>query len=151
MSNREEAIKKLADIIFDVSELGDIPYDTEDEQCAMSIARRRIDELFPQLPDNLDEAAEKIVDKIMPQYPDISWDDCREKVIAGIIAGAEWVAGQMKQEQLEVDLEKEIDEHSEQMPMSEFTHESEAEEFIEWAKKEFRHFYELGLNARKEK
>lgn len=56
----------------------------------------------------------------------------------------------LRQEQPEVDLERKIDEHSEQMPMSEFTHESEADRYIEWAKGEFRHFYELGLNARKE-
>ena len=31
----------------------------------------------------------------------------------------------------------------------EFTHESECVEHEEWAKIEFRHFYELGLNARK--
>ena len=56
---REEAIKKLADIIFDASEFGYMPYDTEDGHCAMSIARKLIDELFPTLPDNLDEAAKK--------------------------------------------------------------------------------------------
>lgn len=50
--------------------------------------------------------------------------------------------------EVEVDLEKEIEEHSERMPMSEFTHESEAEEFVKWAKQEFRHFYELGKNSK---
>ena len=46
------------------------------------------------------------------------------------------------------DLEKEIEEHSERMPMSEFTIDSEAEEFEKWAKQEFRHFYELGKNSK---
>ena len=83
---REEAIKKLAEIIFDVSELGDIPYDTEDEQCAMNIARRRIDELFPQLPDNLGEAAEKYVDSMGLKGFD------RVRTISDFKAGAEWMA-----------------------------------------------------------
>lgn len=47
----------------------------------------------------------------------------------------------------EVDLEKEIEEHAIDMPMSEFTHESEVEDFHEWARKEFRYFFELGLKA----
>ena len=49
----------------------------------------------------------------------------------------------------EVDLEKEIEEHVIGMPMSEFTHESEVEYFYEWARKEFRYFFELGLKAQK--
>lgn len=54
-----------------------------------------------------------------------------------------------EQEQPEVDLEKEIEEHAENMPHGEFTHDSECREHEEWAKREFRYFYELGLNARK--
>ena len=54
-----------------------------------------------------------------------------------------------QQEQPEVDLEKEITEHAENMPHGEFTHDSECREHEEWAMKEFRHFYELGLKARK--
>lgn len=53
-------------------------------------------------------------------------------------------------EQSEVDIEKEIEEHAFNMPHGEFTHASECEEHEEWAKREFRYFYELGLNARKE-
>ena len=41
----------------------------------------------------------------------------------------------------EVDLEKEIEEHAYCMPMSEFTHESEAEDFYELVGKEFMQFY----------
>ena len=51
----------------------------------------------------------------------------------------------------EVDLEKEIEEHADSMPMCEFTHDSEVEDYLDWARKEFRHFYELGLNTRKER
>jgi len=56
----------------------------------------------------------------------------------------------LQHEQPEVDIEREIDKHVENMPHGEFTHDSECEEHEEWAKKEFLHFYELGLNARKE-
>ena len=48
----------------------------------------------------------------------------------------------------EVDLEKEIEEHVVDMPMSEFTHESEVDDYWDWARKEFRHFFELGLKAK---
>ena len=55
----------------------------------------------------------------------------------------------VQQEQPEVDLEKEIEDHAICMPMSEFTHDSEAECFIEWAREEFKYFFELGLKAGK--
>ena len=45
------------------------------------------------LPSNLDEAAEKIAWYIAPDHPDISWDNCFEKIKKGIKAGAEWMAG----------------------------------------------------------
>lgn len=44
----------------------------------------------PSLPSDLDEAAKKIADEIVPDYPDISWDTCYEKIVKGIKAGAEW-------------------------------------------------------------
>lgn len=49
----------------------------------------------------------------------------------------------------EVGIEKEIDEHAIDMPMSEFTHESEVKDFHEWAREEFRYFFELGLKVQK--
>lgn len=55
----------------------------------------------------------------------------------------------LQQEQPEVDLEKEIKEHVIFMPHGEFASDNEIQEDMEWAKKEFRHFYELGLKARK--
>ena len=55
----------------------------------------------------------------------------------------------LQEEQPKVDLEKEIEEHVKGMPMSEFTHESEVGDHWDWAREEFRHFFELGLNARK--
>ena len=56
----------------------------------------------------------------------------------------------LQQEQPEVDIEKEIEEHAQNMPHGEFTHESECVEHEEWAKREFHHFYGFGLNATKE-
>ena len=53
-----------------------------------------IENYQPSLPSNLDEAAEKIAWDIAPMYPDISWDNCFEKIKEGIKAGAEWLAGQ---------------------------------------------------------
>lgn len=62
----------------------------------------------------------------------------------------------VEQKQSEMDLKKEIDitteieEHASDMPHCEFSHYTEDEEDEEWAKKEFRYFYERGLNASKE-
>ena len=53
-------------------------------------------------------------------------------------------------EQSEVDLEKEIEEHVIYMPHGEFASDNERQEDVEWARKEFHHFFELGLNARNE-
>lgn len=47
----------------------------------------------PSTPSNLDEAAERMASDIAPDYPDISWDTCYEKIKEGIKAGAEWMAG----------------------------------------------------------
>ena len=49
----------------------------------------------------------------------------------------------------EVDVDKEINEHAWYMPQSEFSHDSEVLENIEWAKNEFRYFFELGMSVSK--
>ena len=49
----------------------------------------------------------------------------------------------------EVDIDKEINEHAGYMPQSEFSHDSEVLENIEWAKNEFRYFFELGMSVSK--
>jgi hypothetical protein len=49
----------------------------------------------------------------------------------------------------EVDVDKEINEHAEYMPQSEFSHDCEVLENIEWAKNEFRYFFELGMSVSK--
>ena len=74
---------------------------------------------------------------------DDGYHGCCDEIVA--------VIESLQQEQPEVDIEKEIAEHAENMPHGEFTHESECIEHEEWAKREFHHFYELGLNTRKEK
>lgn len=51
-------------------------------------------------------------------------------------------------EQPEVDLEKEIEEHVIYMSHGEFASDNERQEDVEWARKEFHHFFELGLNAK---
>ena len=56
-----------------------------------------------------------------------------------------------KQEQPEVDIEKEIEEHAIYMPHGEFATDNELLDDMEWARKEFRHFYEVGFNAGKKK
>lgn len=55
----------------------------------------------------------------------------------------------LQQEQPEVDLEKEIEEHVIYMPHGEFASDNERQEDVEWARKEFRYFYKLGFNAKK--
>lgn len=43
----------------------------------------------PSIPD-LDEAAEKWVDKYVPNHPDISWNLCYDKMIEAFKSGTEW-------------------------------------------------------------
>jgi len=52
------------------------------------------------------------------------------------------------EEQPEVDLEKEIEEHVIYMPHGEFASDNERQEDVEWARKEFHHFYERGKNSK---
>ena len=136
---REEAIKKLADIIFDVSELGDIPYDTEDEQCAMNIARRRIDELFPQLPSNLDEAAKQLYPIITEEAKSDEWkianreyNDMCIKLQDAFRKGAEWMA---RQGEKEIVMDKHIPERI-------FLWKNEMNEFLNGERKQVQ----IGIN-----
>ena len=61
---KEEAINKLAHIIFDAAKGGSIPFNVDGEYCAMSVARAKINEFLSpssnitELPmPNLDDAA----------------------------------------------------------------------------------------------
>ena len=92
----------------DMKETGESCQDRNIKQC-LNGARKllngedltgmeRQEKLQSSLPEGLDEAAEKIADDIAPNYPDISWDDCRERIIEGIKAGAEWGRKQVLQE-----------------------------------------------------
>lgn len=67
---KEEAINKLAHIIFDASKAGCIPFNVDGEYCAMSVARTRINEFLSPSSDttellmlNLDDAAEVDLEK----------------------------------------------------------------------------------------
>lgn len=93
--------------------------------------------------DNLKRAIVKLSEN---EYNDGTIDD---DVANGALDYVIVIINRLQQEQKDVGLENEIEEHSERMPMSEFTIDSEAEEFVKWAKQEFRHFYELGLKSRK--
>ena len=88
-----------------------------------------------------EETARTIADRIADTYG-------AQRYMDGICDGLN--KEDTKQEQPEVDIEKEIEEHTVYMPHGEFTSDNEVIEDMEWARKEFRYFYELGLNARKE-
>ncbi len=61
-----------------------------------SVLESALKYLEPSLPSNLDEATEEIAWDIAPMHPDISWDNCFEKIKDGIKAGAELMAGQFQ-------------------------------------------------------
>ena len=112
----------------------------------------------PSLPPNLDETAEKYAQKEYPDEPScgqwgtgdyeppVDMEYPREIAKDAFKAGAEWMARQMKQEQPEADLDREIThiwgkcaaEPKDQIACLHI------ESFIEIA----RHFYELGKNSK---
>lgn len=75
--------------------------------------------------------------------------DFHEGVVFAVDELEDDIIDSLLQEQPEVDLEKEIEEHAIFMPHGEFASDNEIQEDMEWAKKEFHHFYEMGINARK--
>ena len=93
--------------------------------------------------------AEKLIKKFEKMIDDIP---------ASVDSGAGYVIDEvykiidtLQEEQPDVDIEKEIEEHAVYMPHGEFASDNEVIEDMEWTKKEFRHFYELGLEAGKKK
>ena len=84
---KEEATKKLADIIFNATKSGYMPYDTNDEMCAMNIAKKHIDEFYTSLPSNLDEAAVQAHIRMEESGEEMTF-------LNTFKAGAEWMAGQ---------------------------------------------------------
>lgn len=93
--------------------------------------------------------AEKLIKKFEKMIDDIP---------ASVDSGAGYVIDEvykiidtLQEEQPDVDIEKEIEEHTVYMPHGEFTSDNEVIEDMEWARKEFRYFYELGLEAGKKK
>ena len=91
---KEEAIKKLADIIFYVSKMGYITYDTDDELCAVNIAKKHIGELLPSIPSNLEEAAKNYASDYTKNDNGNGGDDWEDDIRITFKAGAEWMAGQ---------------------------------------------------------
>lgn len=81
-------------------------------------------------------------------YPSYA-DNIVDNAVSNVIDGIKTFIDSLQQEQQEVDLEKEIEEHAGNMPHCEFSHYTDDIEDEEWAKREFRYFYELGLKARK--
>lgn len=85
---KEEAINKLAHIIFDAAKGGSIPFNVDGKHCAMSVARAKINEFLSPSSDatelpmlNLDDAAEvdleKEIELVKGDYEqvDVAWND----------------------------------------------------------------------------
>lgn len=68
---KEEAINKLAHIIFDAAKGGYIPFNVDGEHCAMSIARSKINEFFPPSNDASDQPIPNL-DEAINRF----WDSC---------------------------------------------------------------------------
>lgn len=98
----------------------------------------------PSLPSNLDEAAEKYSENILANN-----EDLQDAIEDAFKAGAEWMAGQ---EHHVVNLEKEIDlVWAKCNPIDEGMGVEVANIHIEAFNIIARHFFELGLNAGREK
>ena len=97
------------------------------------------------------EKLKELLDAKYKEFTEKAKKDCplQYQYMADGLDIAEQFIDSLQQEQPEVDLEKEIEEHAIYMPHAEFASDNERIEDMEWARKEFRHFYELGLNARK--
>ena len=106
----------------------------------------------PSLPSNLNEAAEEYLEQYNESEFGNGGDDWDDDIRITFKAGAEWMARQTKQEQPEVDLEKEIRSMWELCePIDEGMGVESAYMHIEAFDIIARQFYELGLKARKEK
>ena len=90
---KEEAINKLAHIIFDAAKAGYIPFNVDGKLCAMSVARAKINEFLLPLSDtvelhmsNLDDAAKVDLEK---EYKDfVEEDPVYNKLVNGIVGKA---------------------------------------------------------------
>jgi len=111
----------------------------------------RIEKLQPSLPSNLDEAANNYSRDIRLGYPRVM-DETDKYIYNAFKAGAEWMAEQFQQVQPDVDLEK-VFAHEYaiyHLPNSIIASIEDGTELIDFIYKTAHHFYELGLNARKE-
>lgn len=93
-SDLEEATKLLADIIFEAAKGGYMNFNTDEERCAMNIARENVVKFIsllnkPQLPSDVEEAAEKFANSYDMGTCDGVAQDCFK-------AEAEWAMGQFE-------------------------------------------------------
>ncbi len=101
---KEKQIEVLAHIIFTAAKSGYMPFNTDDETCAMKIAKNEIDKFIPSLPSNVDEAAKYAIPKEPAYFADELTNDgpksepaySVEQIIEMFKAGAEWYDNQMK-------------------------------------------------------
>lgn len=139
---KEEAIKVLSESIHDGSI---VPWDKIVEAAHLSIEALS----QPSLPSNLDEAAEEYLEQYNESEFGNGGDDWDDDIRITFKAGAEWMAEQMKQEQPEVDLEKEIRSMWKKCePTDEGMGVESAYMHIEAFDIIARHFYELGKNSK---
>lgn len=89
---------------------------------------------------------------VLMSYPPEYIEDVKTDMACAFRKGAEWMAGQFQQEQPEVDLEKEFAHEYAIYHLPNFIIASivDGTELIDFIYKTAHHFYELGLNARKE-
>lgn len=72
---KKNKIEILADIIFNAAKHGYMPYDTQDEYCAMEIARKNIDKFIA--PKKQEEPVSKdlgeYINELSKQFPEVSF------------------------------------------------------------------------------
>ena len=84
---KENKIEILADIIFNAAKHGYMPYDTQDEYCAMEIAKKNIDKFI------VPKKQEKLVGEELEEAAE-EWDESLYRSDA-FKAGAKWMRKQM--------------------------------------------------------
>ena len=72
---KENKIEILADIIFNAAKYGYMPYDTQDEYCAMEIAKENIDKfIVPKKQEEpISEDLEEYINELSKQFPEVSF------------------------------------------------------------------------------
>ena len=115
---KENKIKILADIIFNAAKYGYMPYDTQDECCAMEIAKENIDKFI--VPKKQEEPISEDLEEASKNYAlnNTPWDDCKDEIQESFKAGAKWQ--KTKDESTTEDLGEYINKLSKQFPEMSF-------------------------------